>query len=159
MPLIRTSCRLNARVPLPDPVELKEMMKLHFLLRGLLAVRNHLAEFVKRLAAHTQPKRPPLMSVKERKKKVHMNSLLDKEQGEKYSIHLLFILYFSKAKKNSPIFPGDLFNEMTSFLQDSELNGFHTTLLATGGFRAPAGKRAISSTRSVSTFPRCHLNS
>lgn len=40
----------------------------------------------------------------------------------------------------APHISGDLFNEMTSFLQESVLNGFHTTLLATGDLgrrRAP----------------------
>lgn len=43
--------------------------------------------------------------------------------------HTFFLMSTVKA---SSIFQGDLFNEMTSFLQESVVNGFHTTLLATG---------------------------
>lgn len=80
------------------------------------------------------------------KKKIHQQAS-GQRAGKTYSIHLFpyISFFFLKKKRGGFIFPGDLFNEMTSFLQDSVVNGFHTTLLPTGGFRALAGKRAISS--------------
>lgn len=61
------------------------------------------------------------------------NRLIDKE-GEKYGKRIIayFFFFSSPTVKASSIFQGDLFNEMTSFLQESVVNGFHTTLLATG---------------------------
>lgn len=45
---------------------------------------------------------------------------------------IFFFSFFTSTVKASSIFQGDLFNEMTSFLQESVVNGFHTILLATG---------------------------
>lgn len=42
---------------------------------------------------------------------------------------------------------------MTSFLQDAAVNGFHATLLATGGFRALAGKGSNICCTGVSAVP------
>lgn len=88
---------------------------------------------------------------REQKKKTYTDGLLDKEQRRNIA-STLFYLFFFKEKEDSSIFLGDLFNEMTSFLQDSVVNGFHTTLLATGGFGALAGKRAISATGVSAVF-------
>lgn len=59
------------------------------------------------------------------------NRLIDKE-GEKYGKGRISHFFIMSTVKASSIFQGDLFNEMTSFLQESVVNGFHTTLLATG---------------------------
>lgn len=57
----------------------------------------------------------------------------------------------------SSIFQGDLFNEMTSFLQESVVNGFHSTLLATGDLgRSRAREQYLPP--ECQQFPIHHLN-
>lgn len=69
-----------------------------------------------------------------------------------------YFFFCTSTVKASAIFQGDLFNEMTSFLQESVVNGFHTTLLATGdlgGWRA----REQYLPPECQQFPIRHLNS